>query len=230
MSGSPIMIRAQCVRAPRKFAPTWGKSVLAEQVSNTPNRTDHWATGKSTRENKVVWWKFSNDKTTCDISMYRWLISRIFLIISTKLSNGSWDGVEQSANIDHCPHCQLFQLSQKHSSSTVLSMVGAISYSTHWISTGAGKYRHWLTSSHWPSSLIHPVSNPTPRIGLFVRWSVRPEKIPHHGHMHHSSGSRIIDICIIYICIIHTYIRIKDHTYLHRGYMHHANIHWDQGS
>ena len=63
-----------------------------------------------------------------------------------------------------------------------------------------------------------------------VRSSVRPEKIPHHGHMHHSSGSRIIDICIIYICIIHTYIRIKDHTYLHRGYMHHANIRWDQGS
>ena len=162
MSGSPIMIRAQCVRAPRKFAPTWGKSVLAEQVSNTPNRTDHWATGKSTRENKVVWWKFSNDKTTCDISMYWWLIPRIFLIISAKLRIGSWDGVEQSANIDHCPHCQLFQLSQKHSSSipdTVLSMVGAISYSTHWISSGAGKYRHWLTSSHWPSSLIHPVSN-----------------------------------------------------------------------
>ena len=51
----PIMIRTQYVRAPRKFAPTWGKSVLAEQVSNTPNRTNHWGTGKSTRENKVVW-------------------------------------------------------------------------------------------------------------------------------------------------------------------------------
>ena len=85
-----------------------------------------------------------------------------------------------------------------------------------------------------PGFMHHGYMHPTPRIGLSVRSSVRPsvrpEKIPHHGHMHHSSGSRIIDICIIYICIIHTYIRIKDHTYLHRGYMHHANIHWDQGS
>ena len=58
MSGSlpHLMIRAQYVRAPRKFAPTWGKSALAEQVSNTPNRANHCATGKSTRENKVLWW------------------------------------------------------------------------------------------------------------------------------------------------------------------------------
>ena len=68
--------------------------------------------------------------------------------------------------------------------------------------------------------------NPTPRIGLFVRPSVRPfvrhEKIPHHGYMHqgqrswiyasfipasytHASGSRIIGICIIHTCI-----RVKD--------------------
>ena len=79
--------------------------------------------------------------------------------------------------------------------------------------------------------------NPTPRIALFVRWSVGPEKIPHHGYMHqgqgswiyasfisasytYASGSRIIYICIVDTCIRQTFIGIKDHIYVHHTYMH----------
>ena len=49
----------------------------------------------------------------------------------------------------------------------------------------------------------------------------------------HASGSRIMNVCIIHICIIHIIhicIRIKNHIYLHRGYMRHTNIHRYQGS
>ena len=74
------------------------------------------------------------------------------------------------------------------------------------------------------------ISYPTPRIGLIVRPPVRPSVTKNPASWIHASGSRIMDICIIHICIIDTCIRIKDHMYLHRGYMHHANIHWDQGS
>ena len=52
--------------------------------------------------------------------------------------------------------------------------------------------------------------HPTPRFGLFVRPLIRPSR----------KKSCLMDTCI----------RIKDHIYLHRGYMHHANIYWDQGS
>ena len=40
-------------------------------------------------------------------------------------------------------------------------------------------------------SQIKQVVNPTPRISLFVRPLVHPEKIPHHGYMHQGQGSWI---------------------------------------
>ena len=58
---------------------------------------------------------------------------------------------------------------------------------------------------------------------------VRPTR-KNPGSWIHASGSRIMDIFIIHIFIIDTCIRIKDHIYLYRGYEHHANIHWGQGS
>ena len=86
-------------------------------------------------------------------------------------------------------------------------------------------------------SQIKQVVNPTPRISLFVRPLVHPEKIPHHGYMHqgqgswiyasfisasytYASGSRIIYICIVDTCIRQTFIGIKDHRYVHHTYMH----------
>ena len=78
----------------------------------------------------------------------------------------------------------------------------------------------------WANNEFYERVHPTPRIGLFIRPSVRPfvrhEKIPHHRYMHqgqrswiyasfipasytHASGSRIIGICIIHTCI-----RVKD--------------------
>ena len=54
----------------QKICTESGKSVLAEQVSNTPNRSNHCATGKSTRENKGVGGgEFSKDKMACEVSI-----------------------------------------------------------------------------------------------------------------------------------------------------------------
>ena len=76
----------------------------------------------------------------------------------------------------------------------------------------------------------HILPNPTPRIGLSVRWSVIKFH-PHHRYMHHTymyqdQGLRITWICIIHTCIIHTGSSIKDQRYMHHTYMHH--IHMDQ--
>ena len=79
--------------------------------------------------------------------------------------------------------------------------------------------RHVWHSCDTFSQFLHlsHLSHPTPRIPLSVRpsvrWSVR-KKAPHHRYIHQGQGS-----CIIHSCIIHTYIRIKDHIYMHHGYM-----------
>ena len=73
------------------------------------------------------------------------------------------------------------------------------------------QYRYQYSLSNWLIS-----SNPTPRIGLSVRPSVRPS-------CKYSLGSRIIDMCIIQTCI-----RVKV-----RGvyiYVHHTHMHRDQWS
>ena len=80
--------------------------------------------------------------------------------------------------------------------------------------------------------------NPTPRIGLFVRPSVRKKSrimdtcITHQGQgsliyasfisasYTHTSGSRIIHIYIVDTCIMQIFIGIKDHRYVHHTYMH----------
>ena len=182
MSGSPIMIRAQCVRAPRKFAPTWGKSVLAEQVSNTPNRTNHWSTGKSTRENKVVW---EGSLTIRPLVTYQYIGDGFldsFLLIYISLWHKFEDWLRWG-----WPEPQYWPLSiipvipvqccswysnecmLQCYSVTVLECYSVTVYDAQlsicWrmrgrqlgipltgLALGPRKYRRWLTSSHWPSS------------------------------------------------------------------------------
>ena len=101
-------------------------------------------------------------------------------------------------------------------------------------------------------SQIKQVVNPTPRISLFVRPLVHPEKIPHHGYMHQGQGSWIYATFIpakdqrSYICAswipaymhqgqgqkiidISIIIRVKDHGYMHHTHMHHIYINQGQG-